>query len=121
MWQALRNFLGRQLIQPRQYQGPYYQTEMQMSTEMAVANVPGKGAKSAANACLIVAWICFLIPLPGLGLFVGWPLNFVAFLLAVFGMAQGGAKMGLWQLIQSLIVSPIVYAIGWAFLLDGLK
>jgi hypothetical protein len=90
-----------------------------MANDVVAAPVPGKSAKNAANACLIVAWICFLVPLPGFGLFVGWPLNFVAFLLAIFGMAQGGAKMGLWQLLESLILSPIIYLIGWAVLLQG--
>ncbi len=90
-----------------------------MNTEVVTTPTPGKSAKTAANACLIIAWICFLVPLPGVGLFVGWPLNFVAFLLAIFGMAQGGAKMGLWQLLESLIVSPIVYLIGWGVLLHG--
>lgn len=92
-----------------------------MSNDAAFVEVPRKGAKSAANACLVVAWICFLLPIPGLGLFVGWPLNFVAFLLAIFGMAKGGAKMGFWQPLESLIVSPIVYLIGWAVLLGDVK
>ena len=37
----------------------------------------------ATFVCLGVAWLLFLIPFPGAGLFVGWPLNLVAFVLAI--------------------------------------
>lgn len=59
-----------------------------------------------------IAWLCFLIPFPGLGLFLGWPLNLVAFILAVVAMAKGGAGKGIAQLLLSLVASPLVYLVG---------
>lgn len=66
--------------------------------------------------CLIVAWVLFLLPIPGVGMFVGWPLNLVAFILAIVVMARGYTSKGLIPLIASLLVSPIVYFIGLAVL-----
>lgn len=59
-----------------------------------------------------IAWLCFLIPFPGLGLILGWPLNLVAFILAVVAMAKGGAGKGIAQLLPSLVASPLVYLVG---------
>ncbi len=59
-----------------------------------------------------IAWLCFLIPFPGLGLILGWPLNLVAFILAVVAMAKGGAGKGIAQLLLSLVASPLVYLVG---------
>ena len=66
--------------------------------------------------CLIIAWVLFLIPLPGAGLFVGWPLNLVAFILAIVVMTRGKTAGGLIPLLASIIVSPIVYFVGLAVL-----
>ncbi len=66
--------------------------------------------------CLIIAWVLFLIPVPGAGLFVGWPLNLVAFILAIVVMARGKTAGGLIPLLASIIVSPIVYFVGLAVL-----
>lgn len=71
-------------------------------------------AGRAAWITLALTWVCFLVPFPGLGLFIGWPLNLVAFILAIVAMGSGGAMKGLFQLLGSLIVSPIVYVIGLA-------
>ncbi len=59
-----------------------------------------------------IAWLCFLIPFPGLGMLLGWPLNMVAFILAVVAMAKGGAGKGIAQLLLSLVASPLVYLVG---------
>jgi hypothetical protein len=85
------------------------------------SNSAPNGAGRAAWICLVIAWLCFLIPIPGSGLFVGWPLNLAAFILAIVGMAKHGAPGGLFQLLASLIVSPLVYLFGWIFLLGGLS
>lgn len=61
---------------------------------------------------LILAWILFLAPIPGLGLFIGWPLNLVAFILAIVVMSRGRTAQGLIPLILSLVVSPVVYFVG---------
>ena len=74
----------------------------------------------AAWVCLALAWVCFLVPIPGLGLFVGWPLNLVAFILAIVAMSRKGAMAGIIQLVASLIVSPIVYFVGLAILAGSL-
>lgn len=91
-----------------------------MNATTASPSTPN-GAGRAAWICLVIAWVCFLIPLPGSGLFVGWPLNLAAFILAIVGMAKHGALGGLFQLLASLIVSPLVYVFGWIFLLGGLS
>lgn len=82
----------------------------------AVANttVQASPAGKAAWITLAIAWLCFVVPFPGLGLFLGWPLNLVAFILAIVAMAKGGAMKGLFQLLGSIIVSPIVYFVGLA-------
>lgn len=73
-------------------------------------------AGRAAWACLAIAWVCFLLPIPGIGLFIGWPLNLVAFILAIVAMSQRGTGAGLFPLLASLIASPIVYFVGLAVL-----
>lgn len=80
----------------------------------AVAIPASKPSFKASWICLAIAWICFLVPVPGLGLFIGWPLNFVAFILAIIAMSKGGASAGIGQLLSSLIVSPIIYFVGLA-------
>lgn len=81
---------------------------------VAETTVQANPAGKAAWITLAIAWVCFLIPFPGLGLFLGWPLNLVAFILAIVAMSKGGAKKGLFQLLGSLVVSPVVYFIGLA-------
>ena len=78
---------------------------------------PHKPAPVTATwVCLVVAWVLFLIPIPGAGLFVGWPLNLAAFILAIVVMARGFTGKGMIPLLASLVVSPIVYFIGIAVL-----
>ena len=84
-----------------------------MNAQTAAAeNTAGK----AAWVCLAIAWIAFIIPFPGTGLFIGLPLNLVAFILAIVAMSKSGTGAGLWQLLASLILSPLIYFIGIAFL-----
>ena len=79
----------------------------------AAAPLPSSNpAGIAAWLMLGIAWLCFLIPFPGLGLILGWPLNLVAFILAVVAMAKGGAGKGIAQLLLSLVASPLVYLVG---------
>ena len=78
--------------------------------ETFVARQPNTAGK-AAWICLGIAWLAFLVPVPGLGL-LGWALNLVAFILAIVAMAKLGAMAGLFQLLASLLVSPFVYLIG---------
>lgn len=85
---------------------------MNTSTSGATPNTAGR----AAWICLAIAWVTFIVPIPGIGLLVGWPLNLVAFILGIVAMSKLGAGAGLWQLLASLIVSPIIYFIGVAVL-----
>lgn len=87
-----------------------------MNTSTAVAAPQDKSAGRAAWICLIIAWALFLVPFPGVGLFIGWPLNLVAFILAIVAMSKRGAVAGIFQLLASLIVSPIIYFVGLAVL-----
>lgn len=82
---------------------------------ISTGNGQANPAARAAWALLFITWICFLIPIPGLGL-VGWPLNLAAFILAIVAMAKGGAMKGLFQLICSLVASPLVYFVGLAIM-----
>ncbi len=63
---------------------------------------------------LAIAWLCFLIPFPGLGFFIGWPLNLVAFILATVAMSHGGVRKGIAPLLLSLMISPLMYFAGIA-------
>ncbi|MEN4950270.1 hypothetical protein [Stenotrophomonas sp. TWI819] len=78
----------------------------------ATPTPPSNPAGAAAWLLLIMAWLCFLIPFPGLGMFVGWPLNLVAFILAIVAMSKGGAWKGIVPLVLSLIASPLIYFVG---------
>ncbi|WP_102944774.1 hypothetical protein [Stenotrophomonas sp. VV52] len=74
----------------------------------AQPNTAGK----AAWILLAIAWLCFLLPIPGSGVFIGWPVNLVAFILAIVAMSKGGTRKGVIQLLLSLVASPVVYFIG---------
>ena len=88
-----------------------------MANEIAApADAPKVPAARAAWILLFLAWACFLVPLPGIGLFIGGPLNLVAFILAIDALSKGGVRSGLFQLVCSLLVSPIVYFVGWALM-----
>jgi hypothetical protein len=80
-----------------------------------IAESPSRNTAGRASwVCLAIAWVTFIVPIPGIGLFIGWPLNLVAFILAIVAMAKSGASAGLWQLLASLIASPIIYFVGVA-------
>jgi len=81
---------------------------------MNVIAVDRPVSAKAAWICLAVAWALFLLPIPGVGLFVGVPLNIVGFILAIVVMAKGRTAKGLMPLLASIIVSPIIYLIGLA-------
>lgn len=91
---------------------------MALSASTSTGSQAGPAAK-AAWILLALAWVCFLLPFPGTGVFLGWPLNLVAFILAIVAMAKGGTRKGLMQLVLSLIVSPVVYFIGTAMLVGA--
>ncbi len=65
--------------------------------------------------CLIVAWVLFLIPIPGLGI-IGWALNLAAFIISIIVMVKGRVGAGVVQMVCALTVSPIMYFIGLGIL-----
>jgi len=73
----------------------------------------GDAPVTAGWVLLGVTWLMFLVPIPGLGL-LGWVVNLAAFIVAIIVMAKGEMAHGVIQLVCSLVVSPIVYAIGLA-------
>ena len=85
-----------------------------MNTSAVEAVRQDNTAGRAAWICLAIAWVTFIVPFPGIGLFIGWPLNLVGFILAIVAMSKHGATAGLWQLLASLIASPVVYFSGLA-------
>ena len=79
-----------------------------MNTTTPASEAP-RAPITAMWITLVAAWVLFLIPIPGTGLFVGWPLNLVAFIIAIVVMTRGRTAQGLIGLISSLVVSPIIY------------
>jgi hypothetical protein len=65
--------------------------------------------------CLIVAWVLFLIPIPGLGI-IGWALNLAAFIISIIVMVKGRVGAGVAQMVCALAVSPIMYFVGLGIL-----
>ena len=66
---------------------------------------------------LVVAWGAFLLPQAGTGLLVGWPLNLVAFCLAIVIMVRGRTVAGILAMVASVVVSPLIYLFGLLVLL----
>jgi hypothetical protein len=65
--------------------------------------------------CLIVAWVLFLIPIPGFGM-IGWALNLAAFIISIIVMVKGRVGAGVVQMVCALTVSPFMYVIGLGIL-----
>ena len=65
--------------------------------------------------CLIVAWIFFLIPIPGVGI-IGWALNLAAFIIAIIVMVKGRVGAGVVLLVCAFVVSPLIYFVGLGIL-----
>jgi hypothetical protein len=76
-------------------------------------------AGTAAWVCLVLAWAAFVSPHPAFGVFFGWPLNAIGFILAIVAMVKHGTHAGLRQLLGSLIASPPIYLYGFAIFPDG--
>lgn len=91
-----------------------------MTTNTMTLETTKPPSRKAAWICLIIAWICFVLPIPGIGLLIGLPLNLVAFILAIVAMSKAGAKAGLLPLLASLIASPIIYFIGMTLFVGGI-
>jgi len=75
----------------------------------SAVEVSNRGPVKAAWITLLIAWVMFLIPIPLTGIFIGWPLNLVAFILSIVMMSKGNTKSGVIILLLTLIVSPFIY------------
>ena len=64
---------------------------------------------------LIIAWLCFLVPIPGPGL-IGMVLVLAADILAIVTLVKGRTLQGVILLLCGVLLSPVVYAIGLAIL-----
>jgi len=77
-----------------------------MNTAVEALNL---GPVKATWILLLLAWVMFLVPVPFTGIFIGWPLNLVAFILSIVVMAKGNTKSGLVLLLLTLVASPFIY------------
>jgi len=68
-----------------------------------------QGPVKATWIVLLLAWAMFLLPVPFTGIFIGWPLNLVAFILSIVVMTKGNTKSGLILLLLTLVASPVIY------------
>jgi hypothetical protein len=71
-----------------------------------------KAPTGALLICLLIAWACFVVPLPFIG-FVGLVFNLIAFILAIIVLAKGKTFDGIIGILLTTIGSAIVYGIGW--------
>lgn len=80
-----------------------------------MSDVPTRiqGPVKAGWITLGVAWLCFLVPIPGLGI-LGWVLNLVAFIVAIVVITKGSSGIGILQVVLTVVASPIMYFIGLA-------
>lgn len=75
--------------------------------------VPSKPPVAAGWITLALAWLMFLIPIPGLGI-LGWAVNLAALIVGIVVLSKGATGNGIAQIVASIVVSPIVYFIGLA-------
>jgi len=73
-----------------------------------------KAPVKAMWVVLILAWVFFLLPLPGTGIFIAGPLNLVALILAVLCLTRGNVLHGVIGLVGGLVVSGILFFVGTA-------
>ena len=84
-----------------------------MDTDSGSTNAAGPQVPpvKAGWICLFVAWLLFLIPIPGVGL-IGWVLNLAAFVISIIVMVKGRVGAGVVQMVCTFAVSPVIYFIG---------
>lgn len=82
--------------------------------------IPNTAPVKAGWIVLAVAWVLFLIPIPGSGL-LGWAANLAALVIAIIVIAKDEVAHGVGQLVCSIVVSPIVYFIGLALFIGAIS
>lgn len=68
--------------------------------------------------CLVLAWVFFLLPIPGT-IFIAGPLNLAALILAILCLARSSTLHGVLGLIGATVVSVIAYLIGLTLMAVG--
>ncbi len=89
---------------------------MQIDRQGESGTVPVQKAPVKAGwICLFMAWVLFLIPVPGIGV-IGWALNVAAFIISIIVMVKGRVGAGVAQMVCVLVVSPLLYFVGLGIL-----
>ncbi|MFY2764436.1 hypothetical protein [Arenimonas sp. MALMAid1274] len=73
--------------------------------------IPNTAPVKAGWIVLGLAWLLFLVPIPGLGI-LGWAVNLAALVIAIIVITKDEVAHGVGQLVCSIVVSPIVYFLG---------
>ena len=84
---------------------------------MSMSKAPRAAPVSLVWIVLGIAWGAFLLPQAGSGLLIGWPLNLIAFCLAIVTMVRGRTVAGIVAMAASVVVSPLIYLLGLLLLL----
>lgn len=88
-----------------------------MSLVVAAASV-----RHGAWLCLLLSWVCLLLPVPGLARLLGVPLALIAFVLALAVIFRAGLGAGWLLLLMSLFVTPLIFVSGiWLLHFLGLS
>ena len=82
--------------------------------------IPNTAPVKAGWIVLGIAWLLFLVPIPGLGV-LGWIINLAALVIAIVVIAKDEVAHGVGQLVCSIVVSPIIYLIGLVLFIGALS
>ncbi|MCL1861862.1 MAG: OB-fold putative lipoprotein [Proteobacteria bacterium] len=63
---------------------------------------------------MILAWVLFLLPIPGTGIFIAGPLNLAAFILAIVCLTRSRVLQGILGFIGTCVVSGVLFMFGSA-------
>ncbi|MCL2831441.1 MAG: hypothetical protein FWD77_12015 [Betaproteobacteria bacterium] len=87
-----------------------------MSEEQGLAK---KAPVKAMWIVMVLAWVFFLLPLPGTGIFIAGPLNLAAFILAIICLTRSSVAQGVMGLIGTLVVSSLLFMFGGALMIGS--
>lgn len=97
---------------PRPVNAPPYDGQVQPAPALPKAPV------AAMWICLALAWVFFIIPIPGT-IFIAGPLNLAALVLAIVCLTRSATLHGVLGLIGTTVVSAIAYIIGLTLMTVG--
>jgi len=61
---------------------------------------------------MVLAWVFLLVPIPLTGIFIGWPLDIAALILAIVCLTRERVTQGIIGLIGTLVVSTFLFFVG---------